>query len=177
MPQVPAAEDLRDAAADPRATLRDLLHRIELAGQYQRAARARQLGLHQVELAALEHLVVLGGLTPGELAHRLGLTSGGVTALTGRLIEAGHVARLPHPHDRRMRVLSATESGRAHIEEYAGPLLEPADRALSWLSADDAEVLARFLDLLAPLKERAAASTPGPTTEPSAEPYRSAMLM
>lgn len=154
-----------------------LLHRAELTGQYQRAARARELGLHQVELAALEHLVVLGGLTPGELGHRLGLTSGGVTALAGRLIEAGHVARSPHPSDRRMRVLTATESGERHVAEYMEPLLAPADRALSWLSSGDAEVLERFLDLLAPLKERAAAATPGPATEPAAEPYRSAMLM
>jgi DNA-binding MarR family transcriptional regulator len=166
-----------DERRESRGRLRLLLHRVELAGQYQRAARARQLGLHQVELAALEHLVVVGGLTPGELGHRLGLTSGGVTALAGRLIEAGYVVRTAHPHDRRMRVLTATEAGSAHVEEYAGPLLEPADRALSWLSEADAEVLGRFLDLLAPLKERAAAATPGPATEPAAEPYRSALLM
>jgi DNA-binding MarR family transcriptional regulator len=157
--------------------LRRLLHRVELAGQYQRAARARQLGLHQVELAALEHLVVLGGLTPGELGHRLGLTSGGVTALAGRLIDAGLVDRGPHPSDRRMRVLTATEAGERHVADCLGPVLVPADRALLWLSSEDAGVLERFLDLLAPLKERAAAATPGPATEPAAEPYRSALLM
>jgi DNA-binding MarR family transcriptional regulator len=157
--------------------LRMLLHRIELAGQYQRAARARELGLHQVELAALEHLVVLGALTPGELGHRLGLTSGGVTALAGRLVESGHVARSAHPSDRRMRVLTATEAGKRHVAAYIEPVLAPAERALSWLSGEDAETLERFLDLLAPLKERAAMATPGPATEPAAEPYRSAMLM
>jgi DNA-binding MarR family transcriptional regulator len=157
--------------------LRMLLHRVELAGQYQRAARARELGLHQVELAALEHLVVLGALTPGELGHRLGLTSGGVTALAGRLIDASYVARSAHPSDRRMRVLTPTETGRRHVATYMEPVLEPGDRALSWLSAEDAETVERFLDLLAPLKERAAVATPDPATEPAAEPYRSAMLM
>jgi DNA-binding MarR family transcriptional regulator len=121
--------------------------------------------------------VVLGGLTPGELGHRLGLTSGGVTALAGRLIDAGHVVRGPHPSDRRMRVLTATEAGRHHVAACTEPVLTPADRALSWLSGEDAETLERFLDLLAPLKERAAAATPGPATEPAAEPYQSAMLM
>jgi DNA-binding MarR family transcriptional regulator len=159
------------------ARLRRLLHRVELAGQYQRAARARQLGLHQVEVAALEHLVVLGGLTPGELGHRLGLTSGGVTALAGRLIDAGHVVRSPHPSDRRMRVLTATEEGERHLAECLGPVLVPTERALTWLSEEDCKVLERFLDLLVPLKERAAAATPGPATEPAAEPYRSALLM
>jgi DNA-binding MarR family transcriptional regulator len=154
-----------------------LLHRVELAGQYQRAARARELGLHQVELAALEHLAVSGALTPGELGHRLGLTSGGVTALSGRLVDAGHVSRSDHPSDRRMRVLTVTEQGRRHVASYLEPVLAPVDRALSWLSEEDAETLERFLDLLAPLKERAGTATPGPATEPAAEPYRSAMLM
>jgi DNA-binding MarR family transcriptional regulator len=121
--------------------------------------------------------VVVGGLTPGELGRRLGLTSGGVTALAGRLIEAGHVERRRHPRDRRMRVLTVTKAGREHLDAYAEPLVTPADRALQWLSSEDEETLKRFLDLLVPLKEHAAATTPGPSAERTAAPYRSAMLM
>ena len=157
--------------------LGDLLHRVELAGQYQRAARARQAGVHQVELAALEHLSVLGGLTPGELGHRLGLTSGGVTALAGRLIEAGYVERAPHPHDRRMRILTATPAGDAHLTEYLEPVLAPTNRLLGWLSDDESELIERFLDALASLKDHAAAATPGPQPERSTEPYSPALLM
>jgi DNA-binding MarR family transcriptional regulator len=158
--------------------LRHLLHRVELAGQYQRAARARQAGVHQVELAALEHLSVMGGLTPGELGHRLGLTSGGVTALAGRLIQAGHVARAPHPHDRRMRILTSTPEGEAHLAEHIEPVLAPANRVLAWVSdEDDVELLERFLDSLAALKDHAAAATPGPEPERSSEPYSRALLM
>ncbi len=157
--------------------LRLLLHRVELAGQYQRAARARQAGVHQVELAALEHLSVLGGLTPGELGHRLGLTSGGVTALAGRLIEAGYVARAQHQHDKRMRILTATPEGNAHLAEHIEPVLAPSDRLLAWLSDDDAALLQRFLDSLAAQKEHAAASTPGPEPDHSSEPYSPALLM
>ena len=157
--------------------LRELLRRVELAGQYQRAARARQTGEHQVELAALEHLSALGGLTPGELGHRLGLTSGGVTALGGRLIEAGYVARTQHPHDRRMKVLTLTPAGEAHLARQLDPVVTPADRLLAWLTEDDALLLARFLDSLAALKEHAAAATPGPEPERSGEPYSPALLM
>jgi DNA-binding MarR family transcriptional regulator len=156
--------------------LRVLLHRAELAGQYQRAARARQLGMHQVEVAALEHLVVLGGLTPGELGQRLGLTSGGVTALAGRLIDAGYVVRRPHPRDRRMRVLTATDEGRAHVAEFLEPVVAPVDRALGWLPGSGAE-LERFLDALVLLKERGAAATPGPPVEGSGDDYTPALLM
>ena len=157
--------------------LRQLLHRVELAGQYQRAARARQAGVHQVELAALEHLSVTGGLTPGELGHRLGLTSGGVTALAGRLIDAGYVERAPHPHDRRMRILTATAEGDAHLAEHIEPVLAPADRVLAWLTEDDSALIERFLDSLAALKDHAAAATPGPEPERSTEPYSPALLM
>jgi DNA-binding MarR family transcriptional regulator len=161
----------------PQDDLRELLHRVELAGQYQRAARARQTGVHQVELAALEHLSVTGGLTPGELGHRLGLTSGGVTALAGRLIDAGHAERAPHPHDRRMRILTVTLEGEAHLAEQIAPILSPADRVLAWVDDGSAELLARFLDSLAALKEHAAASTPGPERAPTTEPYSPALLM
>ena len=158
----PVGERRSDAV---RTSLLPLLQRSELAGQYQRAARARQLGAHQVEIMALEHLVMLGGLTPGELGHRLGLTSGGVTALVGRLMEAGYVTREPHPTDRRMRILSVTPAGSAHLEEHLEPLLAPAKRAVSWLSDADATIVARFLDSLVVLVESAAAATPGPEPE------------
>ena len=157
--------------------LRALLRRADLAGQYQRAARARQTGVHQVELGALEHLSVMGGLTPGELGHRLGLTSGGVTALAGRLIDAGYVERAPHPHDRRMRILTVTPEGDAHLADYIEPILAPAERVLAWLADDDAELIERFLDSLVALKDHAAATTPGPEPEHSSEPYSPALLM
>jgi DNA-binding MarR family transcriptional regulator len=157
--------------------LRRLLHRADLAGQYQRAARARQAGVHGVELAALEHLSVTGGLTPGELGHRLGLTSGGVTALAGRLIDAGHVERAPHPRDRRMRILTTTDAGEAHLAGLIDPVIAPADRVLAWLTDEDAALLERFLDSLVALKDHAAQTTPGPEPEHSTEPYSPALLM
>jgi DNA-binding MarR family transcriptional regulator len=157
--------------------LRGLLRRADLAGQHQRAARARQTGVHQVELAALEHISVSGGLTPGELGHRLGLTSGGVTALAGRLIDAGHVQRAPHPHDRRMRILTVTPAGEDHLAGYIEPVLAPAERVLAWLTDDDAELVERFLDSLVALKDHAAAVTPGPEPERAGEPYSPALLM
>lgn len=157
--------------------LRDALQLVELAGHYQRAARARQLGLHQMELTALEHLVVLDGLTPGELAHRLGLTSGGVTALVGRLVAAGLVCREPHPSDRRMRVLSATAEGEAHLRDTIDPVLEAAEDALAELPEADLETVSRVLELVASAKEEAAEATPGPEPERATDGYTRALLM
>jgi DNA-binding MarR family transcriptional regulator len=163
--------------AQPRERLRDALQRVELAGAYQRAARARREGTPQVELAALEHLELHGGLTPGELGHRLGLTSGGVTALTGRLIDAGYVRRERHPRDGRMRVLGVTEAGAEFLHAHMEPVLDVADAALSELADADAELVAHVLELLASLKDANAAATPGPEREYASDGYSRALLM
>jgi DNA-binding MarR family transcriptional regulator len=153
----------------------EALQRVELAGAYQRAARARREGTPQVELAALEHLVLRGGLTPGELGHRLGLTSGGVTALTGRLIDAGYVRRERHPSDGRMRVLGATEAGVEFLNAHVEPVLDVAEAALSGLSDEDASLLADVLELVVSAKD--AAATPGPEREYESDGFSRALLM
>jgi DNA-binding MarR family transcriptional regulator len=153
------------------------LGRLELAGAYHRAARARRIGVPQIELSALEHLDALGGLTPGELGHRLGLTSGGVTALTGRLTEAGYVTRERHPDDGRMRMLTLTPAGTRLLHDHMDPVLEPVDEALGRLSGAEAELLTRVLDELAARREAAAAATPGPERVYPADGYSRALLM
>lgn len=163
--------------AQARERLCDALQRVELAGAYQRATRARREGTPQVELAALEHLALRGGLTPGELGHRLGLTSGGVTALTGRLIDAGYVQRERHPRDGRMRVLCVTDEGAEFLRAHMEPVLDVADAALSGLPDADAELVAHVLELLASLKDADASATPGPEREYASDGYSRALLM
>jgi len=163
--------------AQPHSRLCAALQGVELAGAYQRAARARREGTPQVELTALEHLVLRGGLTPGELGHRLGLTSGGVTALTGRLIDAGYVRRERHPSDGRMRVLGATEAGAAFVHAHLEPALDVAEAALSGLSDEDAALVADVLELVASEKDAEAAATPGPEREYESDGFSRALLM
>jgi len=153
------------------------LEQVELAGAYHRAARARRIGVPQVELSALEHLDALGGLTPGALGHRLGLTSGGVTALTGRLIDAGYVTREHHPEDGRMRVLAVTPAGAELLREYMGPVLEPVHETLGELTPAEAELLAHILRELAARREEAAAATPPPERVYPTDGYSRALLM
>jgi DNA-binding MarR family transcriptional regulator len=159
------------------AHLRALLQHVELAGAYHRAATARRIGVPQIELAALEHLDALGGLTPGELGHRLGLTSGGVTALTGRLIDAGYVVRRRHPEDGRMRVLTVTPRGAELLAEQLEPVLEAAAEPLAGLSAGEAELLARTLEQVAARSEEGAAATPAPERTYARDGYTRALLM
>jgi DNA-binding MarR family transcriptional regulator len=153
------------------------LERYELAGAYHRAARARQIAVPQIELAALEHLDAVGALTPGELGHRLGLTSGGVTALTGRLIDAKHVSSERHPEDGRMRVLTITAAGTEWLAEQMEPVREPVDECLAALPAEHAGLVTRVLDELAARREAAAEATPGPERVYQTDGYTRALLM
>ena len=153
------------------------LERLELAGAYHRAARARQIGVPQIELAALEHLDASGGLTPGELGHRLGLTSGGVTALTGRLEDAGYLTRDRHPDDGRMRVLTLSPAGTERLREHMEPVREPVEDGLAVLTDADMELLTDLLDRLATDREAAAAATPGPERAYPTDGYTRALLM
>lgn len=164
-------------STEPITQVAAALHRVELAGAYHRAARARRLAVPQIELAALEHLDALGGLTPGALGHRLGLTSGGVTALTGRLIDAGLVTRRRHPDDGRMRVLAVTPEGAELLHEHMDPVEEPVDEVLGRLSGPEAEFLTRVLEEVAARRETAAAATPGPERVYPTDGYTRALLM
>ncbi len=150
---------------------------MELAGEYQRAARTRQLGLHPAEVTALEQLVAFGPLTPGQLGHRLGLTSGGVTALTSRLEAAGWVWREQHPTDRRMRVLRVTRDGADHQAAHIEPVLAATDAALVELSDEDASALACALETLVAAKDLSARLTPDPPRERATDGYTRALLM
>jgi DNA-binding MarR family transcriptional regulator len=164
-------------STEPIAQVTAALHRVELAGSYHRAARARQIGVPHIELIALEHLEALGGLTPGALGHRLGLTSGGVTALTGRLIDAGYVTRERHPEDGRMRVLTVTPAGAERLRAHMEPVAEPVDAVLGELPAAEAELVTRVLQRLAARREELAEATPGPERIYPADGYSRALLM
>lgn len=137
-----------------------LLYRLELAGSRHRAARAELMRVDEREVAALEHLACTDALTPTDLGHRLGLSSGGVSVLLDRLAQAGHVERTAHPDDKRKRILRLTPAGAEWLRVYLEPVTAPLERAAAWLSADDRAVLCRFLDHVVALRQIEASQTP-----------------
>ncbi|MGH2746121.1 MAG: MarR family winged helix-turn-helix transcriptional regulator, partial [Thermoleophilaceae bacterium] len=165
--QAPLSQEPADDAGEPgsdapptAAAVAAAVYRTELAGYRHRAGRAEQLRLEKGDLWALEHLAASSGLTATDLGQRLGLSSGGVTMLVDRLERAGHVERQPHPRDRRKRVLSITPDARRWLDDFLQPIVAPLERSAAWLSAADREVVFRFLDHLAALREVEALRTP-----------------
>ena len=65
------------------------LRRFGLENDRLDAMVARRLGAPPAEFKAMDHLQEAGELTPGQLADRLALSSGAVTALIDRLERLG----------------------------------------------------------------------------------------
>jgi len=141
------------------------LRRFGLEDDRLDARIARQIGAPPVEFRAMDHLHHAKTLTPGELADRLALTSGAVTALVDRLERLGWARREPHPTDRRSIVVSVAQSGGA-VEALYGPFGEALAEAALKLSAAERTAATRFLeDAAAIAAEQANRLT---TTEPAA---------
>ena len=110
-------------------------------------AVARRLGISAADLLALDQLEFHGGLTPGQLAERLQLTSGSVTALADRLERQGLLERRPHPSDRRSSLLCLAPAAEGYATELYEPFAD-AMRALAERLSDEtrAEMIAFFRD-------------------------------
>lgn len=80
-----------------------------------------QLDLHLTDMNCLGALGYAGPLSAGELASRLGLTTGAVTRVIDRLEARGFVRRGADPHDRRRVVIEPVPESLGQINEaFAG---------------------------------------------------------
>ncbi len=133
-----------------RLWLRLLTCTTLIEGEVRRRLRERfGLTLPRFDLMAqLER--VPEGLTLGELSRRLMVSNGNITGLVERLVESGHVQRLPHPVDRRVAFVRLTELGRA---EFAGMARAHAEWIAALFADLAPEEIAVLLRLLARMKQ------------------------
>jgi len=137
-----------DDTASPEGdgALRALLHRTTLALERYWAAVAHREGVGETELRGLVHLVQARELTPGELAARLGLTSGGTTALIRRVERAGGLTRVADPRDGRRALLRPTPATIERVTALEGTLVGALDAVVRRPSAHEHAVVVGFLD-------------------------------
>jgi len=114
----------------------------------------------QAELLAIAWLGMEGDLGPTQLARRLHMRTGAVTALLDRLEQRGRVAREPHPADRRKVVVHLTESGRKDTMAHMGPMVDEVLELTKATPAADRERIGRFMDALAGIVARYATDRP-----------------
>jgi len=103
-------------------------------------------GVHEGQQYVLQCLWGEDGLTPGEVARRLGLATPTVTRATARMETAGLLRREPHDRDRRLVRLFLTERGR-ELEDVIGREMEQlSERALASLDSSERAALVRSLN-------------------------------
>jgi len=151
----------------PSASESNRLHR-ELATavvSFQEAV-ARSVGMSAAERKCAGLLAERGRMTPGELAHATGLTTGAITGIVDRLSKAGYAARVAHPSDRRSVIVEARDADR--LMAIIGPPFAALTAAMERIDArySDAEraLIQRHLrDTTAVLREETARLMAKPT--------------
>jgi DNA-binding MarR family transcriptional regulator len=71
---------------------------------------ALEAGVTASELRALSRVAEAGSITPKELAESMEMTTGAVTAISTRLVDAQLLRRVDHPSDRRSLLLELTSA-------------------------------------------------------------------
>lgn len=149
---------------EPLRALREAM----LAFETYRNEVARFYGLSVLETQTVSHLVSGGDLGPSDLAGRLGVTPGSVTALLDRLEGEGVVERRRHPSDRRRTVVSLTERGRSMVTDAARFFSHAFD-------GFDAAALPEVVAVLSRLTDNMTRQTELVATQPRPAPRRDAV--
>ncbi|MBM6620688.1 MarR family transcriptional regulator [Micrococcaceae bacterium RIT802] len=126
------------------------------------------LKTNETDFQAMQHLLQGGSMTPSDLAAELHLTTAAVTSVIDRLVQAGHVRRLPHPSDRRRIVIEPTESSVREAMAQLMPMILATDSLVRGMDDAGQHAVTTYLDgVVASMQERIdamASATEGTTT-------------
>ena len=127
----------------------NLLRRYRAADQEMRRRTRDSMGMGETDLLALRYVLKAERegalLTPGMLAKRIGISTASTTVLIDRLERSGHLARRPHPTDRRSLVVVSTTGSDAEVRETLGRMHRAMIDVADSLQPDELRAVARFL--------------------------------
>jgi DNA-binding MarR family transcriptional regulator len=152
-----AASDAADEHGYTADEITWATRRLDIAMSRLMVAFSRAVGISVPEMLALEHLDADGSLGPSELARRLQMTTGAVTALVDRLEKSGHVARERHPSDRRRVLVKRLPKADEDLTEEVSPMALEIHQLAESFGDDERQVIGRFLDEFIAILERTAA--------------------
>ncbi|GGI39464.1 hypothetical protein GCM10010988_24200 [Cnuibacter physcomitrellae] len=152
----PMADSARDATAlaathgipEPTTLGTQLREILTLAHAFERRLGSH-LSVNPTDLAAMEHLIEEGPLTPSDLATRLGISTAASTLVVDRLVSLGHVSRSPHPHDRRKIVVVPSPDSIARAMSELVPVISSVNDVVASLDPEERETIERFLGRVA----------------------------
>jgi DNA-binding MarR family transcriptional regulator len=110
-------------------------------------AVAVYLGINRTDLRCLDILDLAGRQTAGELAARMGMSTGAVTAMLDRLEKSGYVSRLRDPGDRRRVLVEPTDVAGERGREIYGPFGEQVEPMFARFTDSHLALVRDFLRL------------------------------
>lgn len=148
-----------DGERPPALQVLEALRAYRTAESAMRLRTRESMGMGEKDVLALRYLLEADRagtpLSPRDLARKLGISSASTTTLLDRLSRSGHVARRPHPTDRRALVIVATEEADCEVRSTLGAMHERMMRAARELSAAEAATVTAFLHAMAEAVEAA----------------------
>ncbi len=104
------------------ASVRKLIRSVSLDS----ARTGRKFGVSGSQTQVLRNLLIYGSLSSVELSRKMFVTAANMTGIIDRLENKGVIQRKRKPGDRRVVLISLTESGR----KLAGSLPDPVEKKL-----------------------------------------------
>jgi len=95
----------------------------------------KELSLSQVQ--TLDILVAEGPKSSTYLSQTLGVTSGGMTVISDKLVKMGFVRRVGDRNDRRVVLLEITEAGEAALKELQEKRVALMEKMFAPLDAEE----------------------------------------
>lgn len=130
----------------PRDPIGQRLKTISMLSRQIGRKIGESLGVNVTDMAALDHLVNNGPMTPGQLAEHLKVTTAAATQIVDRLERAGHVARERRAHDRRKICVVPIQASIDRAFAQLAPMIEGLEGVIDRLSPDERQIIERFLD-------------------------------
>jgi DNA-binding MarR family transcriptional regulator len=151
-PMLDAETRLGSYPPDHRDELRLWLRLLTCATLIEGEIRSRLRARFDVTLPRFDLMAQLekspDGLTLGELSRRMMVSNGNITGLVERLVESGHISRVPHPTDRRIAYVKLTDAGHVAFATMAREHADWVGDLFSGLPPSDARALLRLLGQL-----------------------------
>jgi MarR family transcriptional regulator for hemolysin len=117
--------------------------------------RLRACGLTAAGWSAMAALIASAAPpSQRELARRLGVDGATLVATIDRLASASLVERMPSPHDRRVKLVVATEKGKALAAEIEGFTAALRREVMAHIDSERVDVAAGVLEELRAILEQ-----------------------
>lgn len=136
-----------------------LMHQILVLNDAVEFILRQQMDLNETDFQAMQHLITHRTMSPGELAKLLHLTAAATTTVIDRLLQKGHISRIPHPTDRRRWLISPREeAARAAAAKMMPTVVDIDTKVRSYDEVEQGLIVDFLTSVVTSMNDRISAS-------------------